>query len=107
MIPEVSTAVEVIANQTIDNIPIEQVGFFDGRLSERIQQQWPQHPAQPIVSRDVEALFLAPQHLGWKFVPHQMPQDQLQRGVSYLKILRKPGCKLDDTMIQEWRPNLE
>jgi len=107
MIPEVSTAVEVIANQTIDHIPIEQIGFLDGGLRERIQQQWAKHAAQPIMRGNIEALFLAPQHLGWKFVAHQMPEDQLQRRVSDLKILRKPRRKLDDAMIQEWRSNLE
>src|SRR5260370_2324439 len=106
MIPEVSTAVEVVANEPVYHIPIEQVGFLDGLLSERIQQQRAQHATQPIVSRNVETLFLAPQHLGRKFISHQVSEDNFQRGASDLEIFRKSCRKLDDAMIQKWRPNL-
>ena len=107
MIPEVSTAVEVGANQPVDHVPSEQIRSLDGFQSERIEQQGAQHAAQPVVSRNVEALFLPPQNLAWKFVAHQMPQNNFQRGIVDLQIFWKLCCKLDDAVIQKRRPNLD
>jgi len=54
MISEISTPAEVIAHHAIDRGPLKYAGLLDRIFIERIEQEGPQHRAEPMMSGDVE-----------------------------------------------------
>src|SRR5258708_28486073 len=101
MIAEVSTTLEMRPQNLVDCLPsknprIPYVPFIEGSF-----QQGPQGGAQPMMRRDVEALFAPRKHGARKLVLHHIPQDKLERSAANLKVLRQRGGEFDDAVIEE------
>ena len=107
MITEISTAIQVCANNCVHRGPRENTGLADVILAQRFEQQRPENGPEPVMGRDIEAFLAASHHRSRQAILHQLAQDELQAPAADLEVLRKPGREFDDSMIQERRPNFE
>jgi len=97
----------VIADQRVNRLRIEDPGSLNGLGRQGIHQQPAQRPAEPVVSRDVEANLLAVQHRVRQLAPHQLPQDELLLESADLQVLGQGSREIHDARIEERRPHLE
>src|SRR5260370_13501268 len=100
MIAEVSTTLEMRPQNLVDCLPsknprIPYVPFIEGLF-----QQGPQGGAQPMMRRDVEALFAPRKHGARKLVLHHIPPAKLERSAANLKVLRQRGGEFADAVIE-------
>src|SRR5258708_19842359 len=101
MIAEVSTTLEMRPQNLVDCLPsknprIPYVPFIEGLF-----QQGPQGGAQPMMRRDVEALFAPRKHGARKLVLHHIPQDILDLSAANLQVLAQPGRHFNDPYTDE------
>src|ERR1051326_8899187 len=99
--------IEVFANQALHFQPMKQARLFNGLPRQRIEQQRTQYAAKPVVRGYVETLLLAREDRLRQLVFHQAAKQEFQLRAADLQVLRQPGRKLDDAVIEERRTYLE
>src|SRR6202034_1213398 len=72
-----------------------------------VKQKWAKRSAEPLMRGNIKAHFLAIENRWWKFVLHQFLQQQFLARTAHFQRVRQGGGKLDDAMVEKWRPHLD
>lgn len=85
----------------------ENVAVLAGAMVQSIGQQGEERPAQPLMCWNIEADFGPLEDCRRQPVFHQFFQNYLLLPAANLQEGGKLGGKLDDAMIQKWRPHFD
>lgn len=95
------------AQKRSDDARVEKSGMPGESCVQGISEQVAKGTSQPFVRRNIETDFLSAQDGLRQFVFHQFPEQEfLARSADFER--RRERCgKLDDAVIEEWRPHLD
>src|SRR6266851_9104494 len=93
------------ADLLLHSRPMKQPSGRDSFLRQRVQQQGPEN--QPLMDGDIETNFRPPQYSTGQLVLHQAAKYVLGTRSPQLEVLRQAGGEVDDSRIEEGRPDLQ
>jgi hypothetical protein len=107
VVSQVGSPFQVKLQIALNGVGAEEVSVFRKAFFQSIKQKWAKRSAEPLVRGNIEADFLAIKNRWRKFVLHQFLKQQFLARAAHFQFVGQGGGKLDDAMVEKWRPHLD